>query len=169
VKRLISLLLSAFLIVTLSSCGAENHTADHSDHSDYDAETTQDAAASANPTDKEWTKEEIASLFASRAEFGWNLTDCVCVSDRAFDRVGVAVFVDETGCVQLAFLDAEGYASLCGIKQVSDPSNLAYCGNGVVTLSAKAQDGTIYEYKVTYSKSEDGRDTNFKLDSSPQG
>jgi hypothetical protein len=167
-KRLISLFLSAFLIATLSSCGAENNTSDTSNSSDSYAETTQDAAVSTNPADKEWTEEEIASLFASRAESDWNLIDCVCVSDRVFDRIGVVMFVDETSCARLAFMDAEGYYSLCGIEQVSAPSNLTYCGNGVVTFSAKAEDGTMYEYKVTYSKSEDGRDTNFKLASNPQ-
>lgn len=112
---------------------------------------------------KEWTEQEILSLFEAKTKPNWTVIDCVRAPDFAFDRIGVVLFVDnDNGHYHLAFLDADGYYALCGTHgQLSVPAELEYCGNGIVTFKVKAKDGLVYECKITFSQSEDRRETNF--------
>lgn len=117
-------------------------------------------------SDKEWSEQEILSLFHTKAESNWNVIDCVRVSDVAFERIGVILFVDnDNGHTLLAFMDANGYYSMVGIDaQISFPTKLEYRGNGIVTLQLKTKDNLEYEGKITYSQSEDRLETNFILE-----
>ena len=62
-------------------------------------------------------------------------------------------------------MNKDGYYALCGTyAQLSVPAELEYCGNGVVTFKVKTKDGLEYECKITFSQSEDRRETNFMLE-----
>ena len=162
-KRLTFLVLLILLTATFSACGDANNIPDVSSHS-ITYETID--ATEKESANKEWSEQEILSLFEAKAESNWTIIDCVKVSDLAFDRIGVVLFVDnDNGHTLLAFMNKDGYYALCGTyAQLSVPAELEYCGNGVVTFKVKTKDGLEYECKITFSQSEDRRETNFMLE-----
>ena len=158
--RLTFITLIILLTATLSACGDKGDAPDTPNNSipDEIIYATQE-----EPSRKEWTEQEILSLFESKAKSNWTVIDCVRAPDFAFDCIGVVLFVDnDNGHTLLAFMDADGYYALCGTHgQLSVPAELEYCGNGIVTFKVKAKDGLVYECKITFSQSEDRRETNF--------
>lgn len=163
-KQLTFMLLTVLLAVTLTACGNKGDTPNRSDNQ---IEDVQSSTIQTEPPDKKWSKQDILTMFAARAESDWTIIDCVKTTDFAFERIGVVLFVDNDHKYNyLAFMDADGYYALCGTEcgtkaQLSTPSELTYRGNGTVTFMAQTEDGLPYECKITYQKSEDGLETNF--------
>lgn len=166
-KRLIFIILTILLTVTFSACSNGSDTPDISNSS---TANEQSSATQNQYSDKEWSEQEILTLFEAKAESNWTIIDCVRVADFAHDRIGVVLFVDnDNKHTNLAFMNAEGYYALCGTKaQLSTPAELKYCGNGIVTFMVQTDDGVAYECKITFSQSEDRRETNFVLEDNLQ-
>lgn len=160
-KKLMSVILALLLTVALASCGDKNMTS---------SSTEQEPPAQSVVPEKEWTEQAIRTLFQENKESNETLIDCVVVDDQAYNRVGVVLYeVDEEDIIRVAFMRPEGaLTSHCSIHaQVIDDAILTYCGDGVVTLQAQAEDDILYEYKISYTVSEDKRNVTFDLEAVP--
>lgn len=170
-KKIIAFLLMILCVLSMVSCANQQTTILGKDTNPSNYEETQDTNPLTNTVqtelyNKEWTEQEILTLFLSKAKPNWTVIDCVSVSDFAFDRIGVVLFTDD-GHARLAFIDKEGSHALTGIEaQPSTPANLTYCGNGVVTFVVQIDTDTTCSYKITFSQSEDGTESNFIIEDS---
>lgn len=162
-KRMIYISLMILLTIMLSACGDKSYAVDASNSSvprDIVDATQED------PSSKEWSEQDILALFEPKAESNWTVIDCARTLDFAFDRIGVILFVDnDNGYARLAFMNADGSYALVGIDaQPSVPTDLEYCENGIVTLQVKSKDGLEHKCIITFSQSEDGKETNFIIE-----
>ena len=100
---------------------------------------------------------EIEALFLDNAEPEWKLIRCVSVYDFAYDRVGAVLYTeDDTGYVNVAFIDENGIMPRCGIEAAFDENpELTYHGNGEVTFNVCSKDGVKYKQKIVFSKCDD--------------
>ena len=100
---------------------------------------------------------EIEALFLDNAEPEWKLISCVSVYDFAYDRVGAVLYTeDDTGYVNVAFIDENGVMPRCGIEAAFDENpELTYHGNGEVTFNVCSKDGVKYKQKIVFSKCDD--------------
>ena len=100
---------------------------------------------------------EIEALFLDNAEPEWKLISCVSVYDFAYDRVGAVSYTeDDTGYVNVAFIDENGIMPRCGIEAAFDENpELTYHGNGEVTFNVCSKDGVKYKQKIVFSKCDD--------------
>ena len=105
----------------------------------------------------EWSIQEIEALFLDNAEPEWKLISCVSVYDFAYDRVGAVLYTeDDTGYVNVAFIDENGIMPRCGIEAAFDENpELTYHGNGEVTFNVCSKDGVKYKQKIVFSKCDD--------------
>lgn len=105
----------------------------------------------------EWSIQEIEALFLDNAEPEWKLIRCVSVYDFAYDRVGAVLYTeDDTGYVNVAFIDENGIMPRCGIEAAFDENpELTYHGNGEVTFNVCSKDGVKYKQKIVFSKCDD--------------
>ena len=105
----------------------------------------------------EWSIQEIEALFLDNAEPEWKLIRCVSVYDFAYDRVGAVLYTeDDTGYVNVAFIDENGIMPHCGIEAAFDENpELTYHGNGEVTFNVCSKDGVKYKQKIVFSKCDD--------------
>ena len=105
----------------------------------------------------EWSIQEIEALFLDNAEPEWKLISCVSVYDFAYDRVGAVLYTeDDTGYVNVAFIDENGVMPRCGMEAAFDENpELTYHGNGEVTFNVCSKDGVKYKQKIVFSKCDD--------------
>lgn len=104
--------------------------------------------------EKEWTKQEIRTLFiGKRNSSNWEIEDCVVTPDFAFDRVGVVLFTDnEKKTSNVAFLSEDGDYQTCGVfAKTYSESELTYCGYGEVIFKLQTEEGIAYNCKITLS------------------
>lgn len=132
---------------------------------DYDIDVSEDRVDTGSgaqsveslsePASKEWTEEEIRSLFDEhKTDESWEVKECAVISDFAVDRVGVVLFTDGNDDITYAaFLNAEGDYQMCGVGAALDEeSEFTYCGGGAVTFKVHTSDGMAYTCKVTMSR-----------------
>ena len=161
-KKLLYILLSIILICFFVSCDNKVSINNSIEKTDKD---TQSAIIKDNNIKKDWSKQEIQSLFLSKANPDWTVIDCVTVPDFAFNRIGVVLFVDNKQITQVAFMDSEGHYQLCGTSaKLSLNPKLTYCGNGIVTFKLQTDDNVSYDCKISFSLYNDNRDVNFVLE-----
>ncbi len=113
---------------------------------------------------KEWSEQEILTMFESNREESWDIIDCVLIPDYAYDMVGAVLFWDnENETSNVAFLDADGHYQKCGTHaKTAAEANFSYFGNGALTYKLTTDDGTVYNYMLTISI--DGSDVQFKAE-----
>ena len=110
---------------------------------------------------KDWTTQEIAELFKTKADEDCTLVTCASMFDFAYDRVGVVLYTDsKEGYSHVAFMDAEGNMQHCGVEaELLDSPEFTYLGNGEVTFKVCSKDGENYTQKIAFSV--DGEGVNF--------
>lgn len=126
-----------FLILLLSIPGFSGCGGSQNPASAVTAEEGMTSAENGGDTDeKNWSSQEILSMFENVKEDCWSVAGCVPISDDAYDRVGAVLFYDsETETSNTAFFDEEGNYQMCGVsaKIYSEP-DFTYHGDGVVTF-----------------------------------
>lgn len=102
--------------------------------------------------EKQWTKDEILEMFKNKSEPGWSVVECFVTDDLGFDFVGAVLFTDnDETCV--AFINADGQYTMCSTNtKLADSPDANYCGDGTVSYMAEADDGVVYEQRVTFEK-----------------
>ena len=160
--KLLSILLSIILICFFVSCDNKVTTNNSIEKTD---KNTQSTIIKDTNIKKDWSKQEIQSLFLSKANPDWTVIDCVTVSDFAFNRIGVVLFVDNKQITQVAFMDSEGCYQMCGTPaKLSLNPELTYCGNGIVTFKLQTEDNITYDCKISFSMSDDKMEVRFTLE-----
>lgn len=149
-KKLVFTLQFIVLIYALTAFSSKIDALNISEKID---ENKQDTVMQGTILKKEWTKQEIMSLFLRNSDVNWRVIDCVTVPDFAFDRVGIILFVDnEEQTTNVAFMDENGYYQRCGVySKLCSESELTYCNNGAVTFKLQTDDGIEYTHKFTIS------------------
>ena len=136
-----------FLILLLSIPGISGCGGSQNPASAVTAEEGMTSAENGGDTDeKNWSRQEILSMFENVKEDCWSVAGCVPISDDAYDRVGAVLFYDsETETSNTAFFDEEGNYQMCGVsaKIYSEP-DFTYHGDGVVTFYLEAEEGSAY-------------------------
>lgn len=158
-KRVWIFILTTVCILVMSSCGRQDTVPETSNSISNPIINTD----SSNPNEeKDWSEQDITSMFYRAQKKDWEYIDCVLISDYASDRIGAVLFWDdEKKTSNVAFFDADGYYQRCGTyaKMPAEP-DFAYLGNGAVEFKLETDDGTIYNYTLTISI--DGSDVYFK-------
>ncbi len=143
-----------FLILLLSIPGISGCGGSQNPASAVTAEEVMTSAENGGDTDeKNWSRQEILSMFENVKEDCWSVAGCVPISDDAYDRVGAVLFYDsETETSNTAFFDEEGNYQMCGVsaKIYSEP-DFTYHGDGVVTFYLEAEEGSAYRCKIAFS------------------
>ena len=143
------------LILGLAGCGVENEAP-------LPVQQSIQAAAA-----KEWTVQEINSMFDSAKKQNWEFVDSLLIADHASGRVGAVLFWDdEKETSNVAFFDGEGFYQQSGIygKTAEDPA-FSYLGNGTVTFQIIADDGITYMCSLSIEI--EGADVNFTVGMTP--
>lgn len=159
-KKIVAFFLAAICVIGVAGCTSE----DSSDLSPTTAENMQSAESDDTAEEKPWSKQEILSMFTNTKAAHWSVIDCVPMPDHAYDRIGVVLFWDnEKETTNFAFMDVDGAYQMCGVyaKTTSNPE-LAYLGNATVTVQLEAENGSAYNYKLTFSA--DGKNVNFSAE-----
>ena len=106
-----------------------------------------------NDVAKEWTKQEIVELFKTKADKDCTLITCASMSDFAYDRVGVVLYLDsKEGYIHVAFMDKDGNMQHCGVEaELADMPEFTYLGNGEVSFRVHSKDGENYTQIVSFS------------------
>ena len=111
------------------------------------------------------TEEDALEEFRRNAEPDWNILDSIATPKGISSWV--VLFTEDGGSrTQLAYLDADGHFSLCGVEAPpASPLELALAGDDAVTFRALAGDGTLLDCRITASRS--GADLNFTVETAP--
>lgn len=65
--------------------------------------------------DKNWSEQDITSMFSRAQEADWEYIDCVLIPDYAGDRIGAVLFWNNKNKTSnVAFFDANGRYQQCG-------------------------------------------------------
>lgn len=161
-KKLACVFLAAVFVFALSACGRAPVGQEKAEPQAADTQT--------KVSEKVWTKEDVAALYTPEMEADWQMIDCVTMPDFAYDHVGVILGAGwEAPTSYLAFVEADRGFSVCIVHaRLADEPELTYLGDGVATFQAEAEDGTLFEQKVTFSQSEDGSATHFDSEGTPK-
>lgn len=156
-KKSISLMLCLILAVLSVGCNSDktSHSLTMGELEKMQAGTKDETYSMEQTEDlKEWSIQEITSLFSEHAEPDWKLADGISVYDFAYERVGVILYTEsDTEYVNIAYMDAEGVMHHCGIEAVLDENpEFTYHGNGEVTFNVRSEDGKKYTQKITFSR-----------------
>lgn len=113
---------------------------------------------------KEWSEQEILTMFESARTENWDVIDCVLMPDNAYGLVGAVLFFDdEKGTTNVAFFDKDGYYQQCGTyAKSSAEADFLYLGNGAVSYKLMTDDDIVYNYVLTISI--DGDSVHFKAE-----
>ena len=106
-----------------------------------------------NDVAKEWTKQEIAEMYKTKADKDYTLITCAGMSDFAYDRVGVILYTGrKEGYVHVAFMDKDGNMQHCGVEaELADLPEFTYLGNGEVSFKVCSKDGENYTQIISFS------------------
>lgn len=137
-----------FLLISLCITGI--FACNNQEHSSYPATNMQKTI---QQEEKTWSEHDLRSMFSNITRTDLEYIDCVLMPDHASNRVGAALFRNNThGTSNVAFFDADGYFQQCGTyAQTADEPNFTYLGDGAVTFQLKAEDNTVYNYTLTLS------------------
>lgn len=119
---------------------------------------------------KIWNKEQIESAFIekiseSKPKDDITIIDCTAVTDNVYDTVGAVLYrlSSQPEVIETAFVKSDGFFQTCGTyTQICDEPELRYLGNGTVVFKAVKENGEIYGHILSFSQSEDGKNTHFK-------
>jgi len=113
---------------------------------------------------KEWSEQEILTMFENTKAENWDIIDCVLIPDNAYDMVGAVLFFDdEKETTNVAFLDKDGYYQQCGTYAKSAAeADFLYLGNGTVSYKLTTDEDVVYNYVLTISI--DGNSVHFKAE-----
>ncbi len=170
-KLIVVLFLFVFSICMFSGCSEEAESSQNETKyitegqqqkgTEFTAsQKTLDSVSNPNE-DKNWSEQDITSMFSRAQEADWEYIDCVLIPDHASDRIGAVLFWNNMNKTSnVAFFDANGYYQQCGTygKMPAEP-DFTYLGDGAVTFKLEAENGTIYNYTLTISI--DGNNVNF--------
>lgn len=127
-KRVISLTLALVCLLALAGCGPK-----------------EEPLPSTTATQAEWAEaQEVLDLLPpSDLLKAYDLVATVAVEDKAYDRVGAALFSDAQADFSiLAFMAADGGYQYCAVESVPLADHqLTYQGNGVVTFRVESDEG----------------------------
>ena len=115
-----------FLILLLSIPGISGCSGSQNPASAVTAEEGTTSAENGGDTDeKNWSRQEILSMFENVKEDCWSVAGCVPISDDAYDRVGAVLFYDsETETSNTAFLMKREIIRCAGCLQKYTPSRI---------------------------------------------
>ncbi len=145
-KKYLILILMTGLYLGISGCSSQDATVNPSDPVSNSVQDTSEQ-------EKNWSEQDIMSMFYKVKEIDWEYIDCELMPDHASDRIGAVLFWDaQEGTSNVAFFDADGYFHQCGTyAELSDQPDFAYLGDGAVTFKLETDDHTIYHYTLTIS------------------
>lgn len=160
-NRVLFFILTAVCILGISGHGRVDSLPEASDFVSIPIQSVE----AGNPNEeKNWTQQDVTSMFSRVQKKDWRYIDCVLMPDHASDRVGAVLFRDdqkETSSV--AFFNADGFYQQCGTyAKLSEKPDFTYLGDGAVTFKLESDDGTIYNFTITISI--DGSNVNFKAE-----
>ena len=166
-RKLALLLLLALVPMMFGGCIMANEIDDVATTEVVSGVAADDTA---EQEEKVWTEQDVRQLFAGRQAYDESIIECVVADDGAYERVGVVLFAKENDEVTyLGFMDAEGFYAVCGTyAKLADKPNLTYLGDGAVTFGVQTDEGKPYLIKASYSRSDDGMETNFVFEDLPQ-
>lgn len=149
-KIVLIFVLMTVCILGMSSCGSKDAMPKTSDSV---SNPVQNAETSKLNEEKNWSEQDIASMFSHAQETDWEYIDCVLIPDHASDRIGAVLFWnDKNQTSNVAFFDADGYFQQCGTyAKMSVEPDFMYLGDGAVTFKLETEDGTIYNFTLTIS------------------
>ena len=170
-KRFVLCLLFAALTLSLCSCALLTTRYIIANNETVDDVTLNESIDNVNDSvvldcPKEYTEQDILSMFAAKAKSNWTIIDSERINDIDGSRIGAVLYVDrETNFANVAFLKEDGYFSSCGVyAKVTGSSQmprLEYLGNGTVAFMIVTEEEQELQCKITFSESEDGRNINF--------
>lgn len=134
----------------------------------YDDLENSNAASSV----KIWNEQQIKSAFMekiseSKPQDEITIIDCTAVTDNVYDTVGAVLYrlSSQPEVIETAFVKSDGFFQTCGTyAQVCDKPELTYLGNGTVVFKAVRENGEMYGYTLTFSQSDDEKNTHFKAE-----
>lgn len=121
------------------------------------AETQEELEESLDPLqrlqEKEWSEQDLITMYSDIQEDDWAYLDCVLMPDRAYDRIGAVLFLDTgKGTCNTAFFDADGDFQQSGTAvRIADDPELTYLGDGTVSFKLISEDDTVYTYALAFS------------------
>ena len=148
------------LLNTFEECTTKEETAVTKTLDSF-SNPVQNADISNTNEDKNWSEQDITSMFSHVQEPDWEYVDCILIPDHASDRIGAILFWNnKNNTSNVAFFDANGCYQQCGTyaKTPAEP-DFTYLGDGAVTFKLETENGTIYNYTLTISI--DGNIVNF--------
>ena len=103
--------------------------------------------------EKEWSDQNLITMFSDVQEDDWVYLDCVLMPDRPYDRVGAVLFQDTgKGTCHTAFFDADGDFQQSGTdSRIADDPEFTYLGDGTVSFQLMSEDNTVYTYTLAFS------------------
>ncbi|MGN1002494.1 MAG: lipoprotein [Oscillospiraceae bacterium] len=160
-KRILVFMLTTVCILAITGCGSKDAVPEISDPV---SNPIQNADTGKANEEKNWSEQDLMSMFSLAQETDWEYIDCALIPDHASDRIGAVLFWDDKmETSNVAFFDADGYYQQCGTyAKVSAQPDFTYLGNGAVTFKLENDDGIIYRYTITISI--DGSNVNFKAE-----
>ncbi|MCI9514893.1 MAG: hypothetical protein HFF61_11265 [Oscillospiraceae bacterium] len=151
-RRLWIALFAALCAVAMTACGAGNVP-----QGDVPAEEDREKGTVSGETapeeERSWTEQDLLELFRGmQAADTLVYLDCALMSDRAEDRIGAVLFENrEEGTTNVAFFDAEGHASRCGVRaRAAEDPGFAYLGEGAAAFRADTEAG-VCAFTITIS------------------
>lgn len=149
-KKVLAFILTFVCIFGMYGCGSTGTVAETSNSAGNPVQNADDTQPNEK---KDWSEQDIISLFDQSRETDWEYIDCILISDHASDHIGAVLFRDDqkqTGNV--AFFDENGVYQKCGVSaKIPDEPDFTYLGDGAVTFKLEADDGTIYNCTLTIS------------------
>ena len=103
--------------------------------------------------ERNWSEQEILSMFTDCRENGWEYIDCVLIPDYAYDRVGAVLFRNTNqGTCDVAFFNSQGHFQKCGVYALpAEHPEFFYLGDGAVSFQMKTENGQVYLHTLTLS------------------
>jgi hypothetical protein len=167
-KKILSLFLAIFLIVTLIGCSDTTGNVQINPNSQLNPQT---------PVEKRYTKDDAIATFKKYKDINnYEITDYVLVNDDKIPMLhAVICFYDKkkNNSSNLAFIFGGLSKEICyaaneveGTKtyEIADNSQLTYVGNGAVAISIRKIDtNEVIDYTITFSYDGSRAASNFKI------
>ncbi len=165
IKKTCMMLLCFVCITGMSACGSGQAPQESAPSSELNPVDTTASQTDNKADDKVFTEQDIAAMFDKNMRSDdTEYIDCAVMPDKAYGRVGAALFRNtKENTVNAAFFDEDGYAQQCGIyAELADAPEFKYLGDGKVTCKMHTESGDIYNMTIAFSA--DGSDVRFLME-----
>ncbi len=169
-KKLITLLVSVIMILSLAACKSKPVSTDNENKVDTPTNTETEVK---EDEEVKITLDDVKAVFFNSDRFeGCEITDCVLTPDNAYGLIGVIQYTNADGNPACFAFVNKDFAHPVGLdadnnSKIADDSVLTYIGNGVIALSLEnVKTGEIYDYTLGYSYDEANNNTHFESNAS---